>query len=100
MVLLLLVLGCARPDACEAWAEAARDCAVASGADPAAYDLAATCSGWDDDLEAHYGAWYRCQADAYADADCSTGSGYAAAQTAAACCTPPGAEPADVPECQ
>lgn len=97
--MILLLLACAHPTACESYVAAVAECAVARGVDPALYDADAVCAEWDDTREDHYGEWYTCRASAYAGEDCTTDAGWAAAIQADACCTPPGGSPSSDPTC-
>lgn len=90
-LLLALLAGCHKQNACEGYVGAVTTCATARGVSASLYDGDAICAAWDDAHDDHYGEYYACRTAAYADADCASDAGYAAAQAAEACCPPPGA---------
>ncbi len=92
-LLTLLAVGCASTNSCADYTGAVIACAGAAGADTTPYAEESVCGEWTPELENLYGAWYRCQADAYADADadgaCETAEGYVAAASIAVECPAP-----------
>ncbi|MDP2311354.1 MAG: hypothetical protein Q8P41_00500 [Pseudomonadota bacterium] len=88
-LLLALLLGCAE-NACEDWAEVAYACAEGVGADTRAYEADAACPIWSPEAEAVYGEWYRCQAESWSSAACTSDAAVeeALAEASAACPAP------------
>lgn len=82
-MLLPLLVGCAAPNSCAEYVAAAFACTE----DPA-YDEASICGEWSADAEDVFGEMYRCRAEAWRAADCTSGEGIAAAEREDDACFP------------
>lgn len=84
--LVVSLVGCASPNSCKEYVDAAATCTDGAGADASAYDADTICGNWTEADEATYGTWYQCRATAFDDADCTTQEGLDAASVAAESC--------------